>query len=91
MMSLVVAVALIKICPEHPRKSKILKRLRLPDFIKQDLSARLPPYLRDIQIDGYEKSLKMKVIVLGNKGIVFLNLLFGQLLIHLEITLGLFR
>ena len=70
-MSLVVAVALIKMSPDHPKKRRILKRLRLPDFIKQDLSARLPPYLRDIQIDGYEKSLKMKVIVLGNKGIFF--------------------
>ena len=45
---------------------KIEEYLDIPDFVKEDLSERLIPYLRAIQLDGYEKYKKRKLMIVGN-------------------------
>ena len=66
-MSLTIALAYI-VQPRLPKERRILKLLALPEFVKEDLMQRFIPYLRAVELDGYDNRIIRKMIVLGNKG-----------------------
>ena len=66
-MSLTIALAYI-VQPRLPKERRILKLLTLPEFVKEDLIQRFIPYLRAVELDGYDNRIIRKMIVLGNKG-----------------------
>ena len=67
-MSFLIAVALNSVMQNHVRKKQILNSLSLPDFVRQDIDARLKPYLSAISLNGFSKRKIRKMTVLGNKG-----------------------
>ena len=65
-MSAFIAVAIITVEYENSIIDLIKDQLDLPDLVKQNLKTNLLPYLRAIQLDGYEKYKKRKLMIVGN-------------------------
>ena len=67
-MSIIVAVALNVVDPNHRNRRKILRLLSLPDFIKEGNGDRFKAYFEAILLNGYCEKKTRKITVLGNKG-----------------------
>ena len=70
-MSIIFAMALEIVQPNHPYKRQIYNLLSIPDFVKDDIDQRLEAYIEAIRLDGYDIKKIRKMIALGNKGIIF--------------------
>ena len=73
-MSVVLAVALVTTNDDKAKLDVLNDHLDIPDFVKQNLDKNLLPYLRAIQLDGYENYRKRKMMIVGNTGKYFLIL-----------------
>ena len=73
-MSVVLPVAVLKTTPSilirDMAKRQILPLLNLPDSVKQNLDQNLEPYLKAIELDGYDEQTIRKMMVMGNRGIL---------------------
>ena len=67
-MSIIIAVALNVVDPNHRNRRKILRLLSLPDFIKSGNGDRFKAYFEAILLNGYSEKKTRKITVLGNKG-----------------------
>ena len=67
-MSIIVAVALNVVDPNHRNRRMILRLLSLPDFIKSGNGDRFKAYFEAILLNGYSEKKTRKITVLGNKG-----------------------
>ena len=65
-MSVFLGIAIKSLGCEKEYTEKIASYLDIPDFVKNNLSDRFIPYLRAIQLDGYEKYKKRKLMIVGN-------------------------
>ena len=65
-MSAFLAVAIITLKCGQDVVGGIMEHLDLPENVKENLDTNLMPYLRAIQLDGYETYKKRKMMIIGN-------------------------
>ena len=65
-MSAILAIAIKTIGMEMNDSSLVMDKIDLPDFVKENMKDNLIPYLRAIQLDGYETYKKRKMMIVGN-------------------------
>ena len=65
-MSAILASAIVTLEPEESIVDDIIEHMDLPEIVKENLDMNLIPYLRAIQLDGYETYKKRKMMIVGN-------------------------
>ena len=62
-MSAILASAIVTLEPEESIVDDIIEHMDLPEIVKENLDMNLIPYLRAIQLDGYETYKKRKMMI----------------------------
>lgn len=67
-MSAFIAIAIKTLKCDASTSEQLMDHLDLPDFVKQNIDKNIIPYLKAVEIDGYESYKMRKMMIVGNAG-----------------------